>query len=234
MTPSGRPRVDSPEAAVRAAGYQPAPMVHDRWGQSWWGIVQDDADRWCLLTVRDSTYDAADPYDWSPDEFVRIHPPVPPSGDVTDVILEILSRPRNTVVRAEFECRAVNRYLDNLPAGEHEALARHLAVTTPDGWARLQGLRCYDTNISVRGRQGEAVSLLKTTLRRLWPQAMTDGRLTQFGKRHADETFMVHPHNTWTDQAEHYVKLVAADRNTTTGDTLRGLETGMLTIDDLS
>jgi hypothetical protein len=185
MTTSSRPRVESPEAAVRAAGYQPAPMVHDRWGQSWWGIVQDDAGRWSLLTVRDSTYDSADPYGWDPYEFTRIHPPVPPSADVTDVIREILSRPRNTVVRAEFECRAVNRYLDNLPADEDDALSRQLSAAEPDGWARLEGLRCYDTNIGVRGRQSEAVSLLKTTLRQLWPLAMTDGRLTQSGKRHA-------------------------------------------------
>lgn len=209
-------------------------MVHDRLGKTWWGIVQDDTGRWCLLYVRDSAYDPADPYDWDPYEFSRIHPPVSPSADVTDVILEILSRPRNTVVRAEFECRAVNLYLDNLPADDRSAFTRLLAATEPEGWSRLEGLRCYDTNISVRGRQSEAVSLLKATLRRLWPQAMTEGRLTQFGKRHADETFMIHPHNTWAAQAEHYVKLVAADQNTTTGDTLRALETQMLSIDDLS
>jgi hypothetical protein len=45
---------------------------------------------------------------------------------------------------------------------------------------------------------------------------------------------MVHPHNTWTDQAEHYVKLVAADESTTTGDTLRALVTQMSTLDDLT
>ncbi len=159
---------------------------------------------------------------------------MPPSADVTGVILEILRRTRNTVVRAEFECRAVNLYVDHVPTVEREALTRQLSATEPDGWARLEGLRCYDTNISVRGRQGEAVSLLKATLRGMWPIAMTNGRLTQFGKRHADATFMIRPYDTWTDQAEHYVKLVAADHNTTTGDMLRALETQMITLDDLA
>ena len=47
-------------------------------------------------------------------------------------------------------------------------------------------LRCYDANLLVKGRQAEAVQLFKETAQRLWPHTMTDGRLTQFGKRCGD------------------------------------------------
>jgi hypothetical protein len=54
---------------------------------------------------------------------------------------------------------------------------------------------------------------------------MTQGRLTQFGKRHADEVYMVLPYEAWSDAAEAALTRVAADPETTTSDALRALVT---------
>lgn len=82
-------------------------------------------------------------------------------------------------------------------------------------------LRCYDANLLVKGRQAEAVQLFKETAQRLWPHTMTDGRLTQFGKRCGDEVFMVLPYESWTNRAEDALKRAVEDPETTTGDTVR-------------
>jgi hypothetical protein len=126
----------------------------------------------------------------------------------------VIERPRHTTIAGQWERRCVNAYLDSLSIEERSVIEMKLAAVAPEGWTSLQEVRRYEENVAVPGRQAEAVELLKSTMQRLWPATMTSGRLTQFGKRHADEVFMVLRHYSWADEAETALKRVAEDPET--------------------
>jgi hypothetical protein len=232
VSPSHRRR-PSPEPAedlLRSLGYLTGPLLDDGWG-SWWLLAQH-VSGWVLLTVPDPAlyrYPEYVPHDFprgeSVDEaFVRIV--MGPYRDVATLITAIMVARRTTAIAGQWERRAANLYLDSRPGDEREALAARLATEDPDGWETLEGLRRYEANLAVKGRQAESVRLLKETLQRLWPQTMTPNRLTQFGRRHADEVFMILPYDTWADRAEEVVERAAGDPDTSTEDTIRLLTQG--------
>jgi hypothetical protein len=196
----------------------------------WWALAQDAAGRWFLVSMPDSlpeselsTYDPTSHElgGWSS----RQWPPLGSFSAVADLMLAILRRRRTTTIEAQWDRWAVNAYLDGLPDDQEAALATQLASVEPTGWTTLEELRIYEANRRVKGRQSEAVRLLKDTAQRMWPKTMTAGRLTQFGKRCGDEVFMVLPYDSWTAQAEVALSRAAEDPATTTGDRIRGLVT---------
>jgi hypothetical protein len=221
---------DLPIAQLLSLGYRATPLVRDQGMQRWWALAQDTAGRWSVVSVPDSlteselpTYDPARHLDdgWPS----RQWPPLGGFADVAELILAIIRRPRTTTIEGQWDRWAVNAYLDSLPEDQRTSVVHHLATLEPTGWATLQELRCYEANRRVKGRQAEAVVLLKETAARLWPRTMTPGRLTQFGKRCGDEVFMVLPYESWQGSAEDAVVRAADDPDTTTGDTVRGLVT---------
>lgn len=194
----------------------------------WWALAQDDAGRWFLVSMPDSlpeselsTYDPRrhELGGWSSSPW----PQLGPFSAVADLILAIVRRRRTTTIEGQWDRWAVNAYLDGLPDDQHAALATQLASVEPTGWSTLEELRTYEANRRVKGRQSEAVQLLKDTAQRMWPKTMTAGRLTQFGKRCGDEVFMVLPYDSWTAQAEAALSRAAEDSETTTGNSIRGL-----------
>jgi hypothetical protein len=205
-------------------GFRPTPLVRNRWG--WWALAEGPGTRWVLVSVPETltepelaTFDPTmhEPEGWPSGQW----PPLGSFSDVGELILAILRRRRTTTIDGQMDRRAVNAYLDDLPGEQRRALASRLAAEEPTGWATLEELRCYYVNVRVKGRQTEAVRLFKETAQRLWPQTMTAGRLTQFGKRCGDEVFMVLPYESWATNAEDAVTRAVEDSETTTGDTVR-------------
>jgi hypothetical protein len=196
----------------------------------WWALAQDAGGLWSLVSVPDSLTEAELPT-FDPGRHLedgwpsRQWPPLGGFPDIVGLILAIIRRPRTTTIEAQWDRWAVNAYLDSLPEDERTSVAHHQASREPAGWTTLEGLRRYDANRQVAGRQAEAVALLKETAARLWPRTMTPGRLTQFGKRSGDEVFMVLPYESWQASAETALVRAAEDPETTTGDTVRGLVT---------
>ena len=167
------------------------------------------------LTTFDPT--AHEPDGWPSSQW----PPLEGFADVGELIVAIIRRRRTTTIDGQMDRRAVIAYLDDLPGDQSKDLASRLAAEEPTGWTTVEELRCYDANLRVKGRQAEAVRLFKETAQRLWPHTMTDGRLTQFGKRCGDEVFMVLPYESWRSRAEDALKRAVEDPETTTGDTVR-------------
>jgi hypothetical protein len=214
------------KALLLELGYRPGPLVRSASEPRWWGLAQDDHGRWALVRVRESlaesersTYDPTSNHSdvWAADPLPALHG----FTEVEQLILAVIRHRRTTTIAGQWERRAVIAYLDGLPSEERSPLEKRLESVEPAGWETLQGLRRYEENLAVDGRQAEAVQLLKSTLRRLWPQTMTEGRLTQFGKRSGDEVFMVLPYDSWEAMAEHALRRVAEDPATTTGSWLR-------------
>lgn len=229
-SPRRRSSAELPTAQLLTMGYRASGLVRDPGIKGWWALAQDAAGRWALVSVPDapadsdvSTYDPTrhESGGWAPDQW----PPLGTFADVVDLILAIIRRRRTTTIEGQWDRWAVNAYLDGLPPDQRDALTQRLASVEPEGWATLEELRHYDANRRVEGRRAEAVRLLKETAQAMWPQTMTDGRLTQFGKRCGDEVFMVLPYESWVALAEAAVRRAVDDPDTTTGDTVRALVT---------